>query len=130
VRRLEPGIVHCLLDRIDELRLLEVPVEWRAAGVPEQRGGENVVVALQPRQHQLPCPPGVGEAVQAYHRRPGATSRRWRERGEHARKTYGLGGSIAHAHDDADRSRRRRQGEKVADGAVVAAERAGELFGQ
>jgi hypothetical protein len=41
-----------------------------------------------------------------------------------------LGGSITHAHDDTDRSRRRRQGQKVADGGVVAAERAGELFGQ
>ena len=89
VRGLESGRVHGPLDRIGELRLLELPVQRGTAGMTEQRRRQNVVVALQSRQHQLPGPPGIGEPMKAHHRRPGATTMgrgKRRDRGEHGER--------------------------------------------
>ena len=55
-------------------RRVDLALERRPARVAEQRRGEHVVVALERRQHELPRPPRVGEAVQADQRRPGAAA--------------------------------------------------------
>jgi hypothetical protein len=79
VRGRHPRRVHRALDGVGDR---VVAVDRRAARVAGQRGGEHVVAALQRRQHELPRPPGVEEAVQQDERRPAAAAVRWRERRE------------------------------------------------
>ena len=79
VRGLEPGRVHRALDGVGERLAGERALDRRAAGVAGQRQRQDIVAALERRQHELPDPPGVEEAVQADHRRPGAPAMRRRE---------------------------------------------------
>jgi hypothetical protein len=50
--------------------------------VTGERWRQNVVMALEDRQHQFPGPPRVGEPMQAHHGLPEATAIR---RGERAK---------------------------------------------
>jgi SAM-dependent methyltransferase len=74
VRRLEPGRLHRALDPIGERRGGQLAVERGAAGVAGERRREDVVVALQRGQDELPGPPRVGDPVHADERRAGASS--------------------------------------------------------
>ena len=67
-------------------RRVDLARERRPAGVAGQGRRQHVVAALQRGQHELPGPPGVGEAVQADQRRAGAAAMRGREAGDHARR--------------------------------------------
>jgi hypothetical protein len=80
VRHLEARLVHRALDGVGEHGVADLPLDRRAAGVAGQRRCEHVVMGLERRQHQLPGAPGVGEAVQAHERRPGAAAMRCGER--------------------------------------------------
>jgi hypothetical protein len=70
VRHPEAGLVHRTLDRVDEAGFADLALDRRAARVARQGRRQDVVIALQCGQHELPAAPGVHEAVQAYQRRP------------------------------------------------------------
>ena len=57
----------------------DLAAERRAAGMPRERGRQDVVAPLERRQHELPGAPGVGEAVQAQQRLTRAPAVRGRE---------------------------------------------------
>src|SRR5262249_44293406 len=80
----EPGLVHRALDGVGDQGRGEVALERRPAGMPGQRRGEDVVVALELTEHELPDPPGAGEAVQADERPPGPAAMRGSEERVHA----------------------------------------------
>ena len=86
MRGRKTGGIHRPLDRIGDRRRIDRALQRRSAGVADQRRRQHVVVALQRRQHQLPAPPRVGEAVQAHQRRTGAAAMRGGEARDHARR--------------------------------------------
>jgi len=59
--------------------------------VAGERRGEDVVLALEARQHQLPGAPGVGEPVQEDERRAGPAAVRGTERAGHRARASGGG---------------------------------------
>ena len=63
VRFADARLVHRLLDGFDERGGRDRGRERRAAEVAGERRGEQRVVALEPRPHQLPHVRGAGEAV-------------------------------------------------------------------
>ena len=65
VRGLEARVVHRTLDRVGDRGGGDRTIDGGPARVAGQRRGEYLVTALELRQHQVPGPPGVGEAVQA-----------------------------------------------------------------
>ena len=69
VRFADPRLVHRPLDGFDERGGGDRGRERRAAEVAGQRRGEQRVVALEPRPHQLPHVRGAGEAVDQDQRR-------------------------------------------------------------
>jgi hypothetical protein len=72
VRGLEARLVHSALDRVGERGVAHLPLDRRPTRVPGEGQGQDVVSALERGQNELPGAPGVGEAVEAYERRPGA----------------------------------------------------------
>jgi hypothetical protein len=79
VRRAEAGLVHGGLHRVDKRLLAGLTDDRRAARMPGQPQGQDVVPALERGQDELPRPPRVDEAAQADHRRSGAAAVRGRE---------------------------------------------------
>ena len=71
---LEPGLVHRPLDPVGEHLVADLALDRRAARVAGEGQREHVVLGLELRQDQLPAAPGVGEPVQADHRRAGAAA--------------------------------------------------------
>ena len=85
MRELEAGFVHRVLERVGQRVVADAAVDGRPAGVPGEGRGQDFVVALERRKHQLPGAPGVGEAVQGDERRAVAAAMRRREHREHRR---------------------------------------------
>jgi hypothetical protein len=81
MRGLQARFVHRALDRVGDQGVADLSFEARPARVAYEGRGEHLVTALEIRQHELPGPPGVREAVQAYERRPGSATVRWGEDG-------------------------------------------------
>ena len=81
--RSKPDVVHRALDGVGQHGAGDLALDRGPARVPGQGQGQDVVVALQRGQHELPRPPRVDESVQADQRRPGASTVRWGERREH-----------------------------------------------
>ena len=84
---LEPGLVHRPLDPVGEHLVADLALDRRAAGVAGEGQREHVVLGLELRQDQLPAAPGVGEPVQADHRRAGAAAVNRGEGGVHGPAT-------------------------------------------
>jgi len=93
VRGLEARLVDRPLDRVGERGVADLSLDRRPARVPGEGQGQDVVTALERGQNELPGAPGVGEAVEAYQRRPGASAVRWGEgRGQAPDATWGSAG--------------------------------------
>jgi hypothetical protein len=80
------GFVHRTLDCIGSKHRTGGARDRRPSCVTRQRRREHVMAALEHRQHELPRPPRVHEAVQADEWRAGAASMRRREAREHFRQ--------------------------------------------
>jgi hypothetical protein len=72
VRQRKARPVHRALDLVGDRRVADLALDRRPAGVARERQREDVVAALERREDELPRAPGLGEAVQAHERRPGA----------------------------------------------------------
>ena len=70
----DAGLVHGALDPVGQGVVRDLAVDRRPARVAGERRGEHVVLPLQRRQHELPGPPGIGEAVHADQRRAGSAA--------------------------------------------------------
>ena len=63
VGKFEAGLIHGLLHALGQRVVAQLARQRRSAGVSGERDGEHVVAGLQGGEHELPGPPGVGEAV-------------------------------------------------------------------
>ncbi len=70
----ESSQVHRPFELVDEHRVVDRPGQGRTAGVPGERHGEDIVIALELGEDQLPGAPGVGEAVDEEERRTRAAA--------------------------------------------------------